>query len=476
MLVIPGLTYLIAFVAYIDPVDIWEGIKNYPFVHIGMALAMLGFILDIHAKLTKVALVPHFFIASAFVGWCVITDLVMEPAALLGAGNMIIQSFLIFFMLAHGVTTFRGFRAIVTVMLILDMAAALVAVTQYFGPYTCSAGGKHINLIDGRPCDPDDKVEGQYGVGQIPRGCTEGDETIADVEYRCEKLGIWGMNTNQGRATAFGWLTDSNDVALMTGVGLPFAFAFRERRKKSLFLFALWLFFVVMFGLAAVATKSRGGQLVFGTVLLVYFINKYGPRGLIVAVIGAAPLLALGGRSSTEASNSANHRIELWWAGIQMFFGSPIFGVGCKQFMKHSADACHSAYINALAETGLPGYCLYLSICYVSVKIPWEAYKHTSKNPNARIGAIYSLATLAAIIGLHVDLIFLSHTYNYAIWLHYGLAGALYSCIKRHYPEFKVGYSWREFLIVFTLGAILVILIIGVNLVSPPEIQIQQAQ
>ena len=83
---------------------------------------------------------------------------------------------------------------------------------------------------------------------------------------------------------------------------------------------------------------------------------------------------------------------------------------------------------------------------------------------------------MAAIIGLHVDLIFLSHTYNYAIWLHYGLAGALYSCIKRHYPEFKVGYSWREFLIVFTLGAILVILIIGVNLVSPPEIQVQQAQ
>lgn len=474
MLVLPGLTYLLVFVAYVNPIDIWAGLKDYPFVHLGLALTMLGFGLDVAAKITKINWAPHFLLATVFVGWCLITVVVKAPSSLSSSGTMIVQSYVIYFMIAHGVTTFRAFRFIVMVVMIMDMAAALVAVTQFFGPYQCTAGGKHINLIDGRACDPDDKVEGLYGVGLEPRACVEGFGAIKDVEYECEKTGIWGMNTNHGRATAFGWLTDSNDVALYTGVGLPFAFAYRER-KKTVPRTILWAIIVVMFGIAAVASKSRGGQIVYAIVLMVYFINRYGLKGLIVAGLGAAPLVLLGGRSSTEASNSANHRIELWYAGTKMLAGDPIFGVGFKQFMRHSADACHNAYANAFSETGLPGYFLYLSIVYISIKIPWEAYKHVRHIPGAHVAKVYSLATLAALIGLHVDLMFLSHTYNFAVWTHYGLTGALYTSIKQRSPEFKVKYSWREFGIMVLIGMLFIALIVLVNTISPPEIKINKS-
>ena len=471
MLILPGLAYLIAFIAYINPVEVWEPIKDYPFVHIGFLLAMFGMFLDIRWKFTKVELVPTFWLALPFVVWCVITDLANNPAALAGAGNMVIQSFLIFFLLAHGVQTFRGLRFVAGVILILDLSAGYVAVGQVFGPYTCTAGGKHINFQDDRECDPEDKVEGSYGVGQIPRACTLGDEALADVSYKCEQRGPFGFNTNQGRVTAFGWLADPNDIALMTGVGLPFAFAYRESKKKSLLRLILLIFTVVLFGMAAVFTKSRGGQLVYGTVLLVYFVRKYGLKGLFVAGLLAAPLMMLGGRSSLEASNSANHRIELWMDAVNMFVASPIFGVGCKEFMKHSTDAAHSAYANALAETGLAGYLLYCSIAFMSIKIPWEALKHCSTVPEARIGRVYALATLAALIGLHVDMLFLSHTYNYSVWMHYGLSGALYSCVKRHSPSFTVKYYWREFLVVVALAAAFVIAVVVVNTVSPPTVE-----
>lgn len=474
MLVLPGLTLMILFQAYINPLDIWPGFANYPYVYFLMLGTTLGLLLDWRGgKTFKLYPVPHLWLALAFVLWCVFTDAVHNPAQIKGAGIIIITSGLLFVIISHGCQSFRAIRYVTGVILAIDLVVAYVAVGEGFGPYTCQAGGKHVNFVDDRSCDPEDTVQGTWGVGRIPRGCAEGDGFIEGVVYNCERRGPFGYLTVEGRSTGFGWLEDPNDVALATGIGLPFAFAFREQKKGSLWRLLFLAFTLVLFGLAAVYTKSRGGQLVFLTVLLVYFVRKYGITGLFAAVIAAAPLMVLGGRGGTEASNSANHRLELWLAAVNMLVANPITGVGCKEFMKHSTDACHSAYANAFAELGLPGYFMYLSMVYWSIKIAWKGLVHCSKTPGAKIGEIYSLAIMAAVIGQQVGLLFLSETYNFTVWIHYGLTGALYSSIKKKSPEFKVKFTYQDFAIVVVLGILFIAGIVFVNKVFPPEVKLK---
>jgi hypothetical protein len=43
---------------------------------------------------------------------------------------------------------------------------------------------------------------------------------------------------------------------------------------------------------------------------------------------------------------------------------------------------------------------------------------------------------------------FLTLTYHTVLWIYLALVGALYSAIRRHAPEFKVRFGWKDFGIV----------------------------
>jgi hypothetical protein len=60
----------------------------------------------------------------------------------------------------------------------------------------------------------------------------------------------------------------------------------------------------------------------------------------------------------------------------------------------------------------------------------------------------WSMALLAAFVGLGVGLFFLSFTYHYVLWIYLGLSGALYSAVRRHDPSFRVRLRWPDLAIV----------------------------
>ena len=60
----------------------------------------------------------------------------------------------------------------------------------------------------------------------------------------------------------------------------------------------------------------------------------------------------------------------------------------------------------------------------------------------------WSMAMLAAFVGLAVGLFFLSFTYHYVLWIYVGLSGALYSAVRRHDPSFRVRLGWRDLALV----------------------------
>jgi O-antigen ligase len=285
------------------------------------------------------------------------------------------------------------------------------------------------------------------------RSCYFGDAEPG-AEYVCEHIGLFGTTSvGRGRVRYRGVLQDPNELALAGGVGLPLAFALGRVPRKSLsrrVVVALTLALVV---LCAILTGSRSGQLVFLAVLAVYFLKRFGLRGLLVAGTAALPLLMLGGRSGEEATSSTTERIDCWMEALSMWRSHPLIGVGLGQFGEYHYLTAHNSYLLTLAELGLPGMLLFSIIVYISLKIPLAVLREvpaTVTEPNAAesIARPWAMALLAAFAGLSVGIFFLSFAYHYVLWIYLGLAGALFSAVKAHDPSFRVRFGLRDLALV----------------------------
>jgi len=258
-----------------------------------------------------------------------------------------------------------------------------------------------------------------------------------------------------GRVRYRGTLADPNELALALSVALPFAFAFYDRRRSAARI-GLAAFAVALVGLCAYYTQSRGGQIVFLTVLAAYFVKAVGPwRGGLSGLVLSLPILLLGGRSGAESSTE--ERTECWWVGLHLLFQSPVFGVGAGQFTEHHRLTAHNTFILAAAELGLPGLLLWTSLAWVCVKIPVQVLRAQA----APVARSWAVAMLATVLGLLVGVFFLSFLYRDMLWLYVGLTGVLYGAVRRHDPGFEVRFGPRDLVGVATLDLALLAALIA---------------
>src|SRR5262249_14307281 len=134
-----------------------------------------------------------------------------------------------------------------------------------------------------------------------------------------------------------------------------------------------------------------------------------------------------------------------------------IFGVGVSGFVEHHFITAHNSYLLSAAEMGLPGFFLWSSVLYLSVKTLVLSLLRHSGRPEARVATTWAMALLASFCGLFVGIFFLSFSYHVVLFIYLGLAGAFYQACRRHDPGFVVRYS------LFEMGALIAgnILIIG---------------
>jgi hypothetical protein len=71
----------------------------------------------------------------------------------------------------------------------------------------------------------------------------------------------------------------------------------------------------------------------------------------------------------------------------------------------------------------------------------------------------WSIALMAAFVGLSVGIFFLSFTFHYVLWIYLGLSGALYSAVHRHDPSFRVRLSWIDLGIVTATNVAIIVLL-----------------
>jgi hypothetical protein len=458
MFAIPGIIALVIFI-YARPQEFFERLRVVPLLYIFFGLALFGGWLDLRVGNSRLRAAPQLPWVLALFAWAAFTVLLRAPTEAVDRIIGMSVCVTLFFLIAHGVQSFRALHLVAAAVLSMVLFVCSVGAHQGFADTGCVVIDESI---------PGDKASGRYDgrACVTPRSCYNGDAEPG-AEYQCEKIGLFGTTSiGRGRVRYRGVLQDPNELALAGGVGLPLAFAFGQTQRRSSFgrrALAVFAFLLVL--VCAVLTASRGGQLVFLAVLGAYFVSRVGVLGLLLGGVLALPLLLLGGRGGEDASSSTLERVDCWAEAISMFRSHPLLGVGLGQFTEHHYMTAHNSYLLALAELGLPGMLLFGALLYISAKIPVQVLRQVSASPDPELQAgrqltrAWSVALLAAFIGLGVGIFFLSFTWHYVLWIYLGLSGALYSAVRRHDPSFRVRLSWLDLALVAAGCAAIIVLV-----------------
>jgi O-antigen ligase len=127
----------------------------------------------------------------------------------------------------------------------------------------------------------------------------------------------------------------------------------------------------VMIGLFL--ANSRGGWLALGSVVVFYFYQRFGKRGLVLGGSCLVLLFAFGPSRLAETDvtqeKSARHRIDMWSEGLEMIQQNPVLGIGKGRFGEYTGKLiAHNTLLQNAGETGLLGAFLWLGVLYVSFK------------------------------------------------------------------------------------------------------------
>ncbi len=165
------------------------------------------------------------------------------------------------------------------------------------------------------------------------------------------------------RLRGAGFLSDPNDFAQILIMALPLIYLARRRgRGNANYLLAFVPSALVLW--AMYLTHSRGALVALAVVVLVAMHKKLGrtaSAGLALAlVLSMFALNFTGGRAIGTVEGA--DRLEAWSVGLQLFKSAPLFGTGFGSFTDFSDITAHNSFVLCLAELGLVGSTIWLSL------------------------------------------------------------------------------------------------------------------
>ncbi len=449
MFAIPGICLLIIFILA-RPQEFLPLLQKVPFLHIGAALAAIGFVVDLRLHRLQAVATNTLPWVLAFLGWATLCTAMNVPEALPRQGMEMAILLILYGTLAHGVQRFRTFQFVVGVLAATCVFVAFVCFHQGFADKQCVGGQAVVGGVEGKP-------DGR--ACETHTQCL-GPEAEPDLVYRCERVGLFDTYTIEGRVRYIGELHDPNEVALTVcagGVGLLIGFALRRRRAASQIAMGFGVLLVIG---TIVLTQSRGGLVAAMLVPGVYIVRRYGIAAIIPAAMLAIPVLLLTGRSGSNADMSTTLRYEAWAAGLDMFKHSPVFGVGARMFTDHHYLTAHNSYVLTLAELGIVGMFLFMALIYLCIKTLWVGLRVLKDIPGTAAAQVWGMALMSAMCGIAFQINTLSMAYHSVVWLFFGLVGAWYSSVRTHKPDLVIKIRLPDFiaLLVIVVGYAFVVL------------------
>jgi O-antigen ligase len=441
---LPGIGLLIIFILA-RPQEFLPLLQKVPFLHLGAALAAIGYVVDLRLHRLQPIATNTLPWVGAFLVWALISTALNVPEAIPRLGIELFILFVLYGTIAHGIQRFRTFQFVAGILAVTCIFIAAVCFHQGLSATQCVGGQAVEGGVDGKP-------DGRLCETHLQ--CSLSPEAEPGLSYRCEKVGLFETYTIEGRVRYMGELHDPNEVGLLLcagGVGLLIGFAIRKKKGGSQIMVGLG---VVLILATILMTQSRGALVAAMLVPGVYMLRRWGIRALIPAALIALPVLALGGRGGASADQSTMNRYEAWAAGIDMFKHSPFYGVGARMFSDHHYLAAHNSYVLTLAELGLPGMFMFITLVYLSLRTLIVGLRELAKIPGTAAAQAWGMALLSGMGGITFQINTLSFAYHSVLWLFFGLVGAWYSSVRHHRPEFEMKMKMGDLLIV---GAITIV-------------------
>jgi O-antigen ligase len=245
---------------------------------------------------------------------------------------------------------------------------------------------------------------------------------------------------------------NSNELALIAVLTLPFCFAFLLRTRSWLRK-ALWGTAAMLLVYSTMLTGSRGGLLALLASGAVAFL-EFGIRGrriALVMVVGSLGMLLIlfagdtvkdrfqdmfNDQPSSEAGQaaygSAMQRQELFWKALAVSAEHPLFGVGPGNFNSISGmwHDQHNTYTQMSSEGGVPAFILYLLLMWCALRNLKNTNKLAPLDSDERL---FAMALRASFGGFLVGSFFTASAYHFFPYFLVGYSTALMAIAQTKY-------------------------------------------
>ena len=259
---------------------------------------------------------------------------------------------------------------------------------------------------------------------------------------------LFGVFPKAGRIRWVGIFGDPNDFALLLVCSMPLVlFRLFDRHVNLLKRVLLILVLVVLFT-AVHFTDSRGGYISLGTVLGFFAFKKFGLlKGVVMGGIFLALLVVFSpGRMADldPYGMSAQGRIIAWIDGLVILKSKPIFGIGFGKFVEFHGRGAHSAFVKCMAELGLAGYFVWLTLIVTSFKDLLTIERYHAGTELAKYAAIAQVS----MVGFLSSAYFLSQTYSPIIYILFAITVVLAIQAGRDSGVIRSGITRNEFILI----------------------------
>lgn len=267
----------------------------------------------------------------------------------------------------------------------------------------------------------------------------------------------WALNTQAlpkfgtdlRRITYLGFFNDPNDIGMFLVMNIPFTLYFYSKGSAFTKLLMLSALTALLYGIWM--THSRGTALgALSLVAVYYLVTKAGAKVFIAAVISAPIAIILLTILTRNVDQSANGRLEAWYAGVLMLMSYPL-GIGKGAFVDHHGLTAHNSYILVAGELGFLGYSLWggaLLLTVVTSYLLVKKYKEkiVVKSNELNEELLVNKTLFFSLIGFMVTGFFLSRSYTVLLFIFLGMTIASHNRIFKLAPE-NEEYISRKFIL-----------------------------
>jgi O-antigen ligase len=251
-----------------------------------------------------------------------------------------------------------------------------------------------------------------------------------------------GAANDPGRLSGAGG--DANDTAAVLVAGGIVAAGLAAALRDNPFLRAAVAAVVPLCAFAVFLTLSRGGLIALGASLVAAVLVAGRHRGKVAAlalstmavtVLYFSMFAPAAAEQRVTGANGGTGRADIWTVGWRMVQDHPLRGIGAgnfpiasihyllepgalrrDDFIVDTPKVAHNTYLDVLAELGVVGLVLFMSVVLFSLGCALRAARAATRSGDGQL-EILARAMFVALVGLLAADFFVSRQYSKQLWL-----------------------------------------------------------